>query len=65
MLDRRIGETSQTCHPKGKTYRDAQLGEFIHSVAVEHALENEVIYKRKPAREKHREDETAAEWQPP
>jgi hypothetical protein len=51
-LHRRAGEThqidcteslgniyrniSQTCCLKGKTYRDAQLGELIHSIAVEH-----------------------------
>jgi hypothetical protein len=59
MLDRRIWKTSpidgkeclgniygngsQTCHPKDKTYRYAQLGEFVHSIAVEHALKHEVI----------------------
>jgi hypothetical protein len=36
------GNGSQICHPKGKTYRDTQLGELIHSVAVEHAPEHEV-----------------------
>jgi hypothetical protein len=30
------GSVSQTCRSKGKTYRDAQLGEHIHSVAVEY-----------------------------
>jgi hypothetical protein len=55
------GNRSQTCRPKGKTYRDAQLGELIHSVAVEHTPEHEVICGSKPAGKKHRECETAAE----
>jgi hypothetical protein len=41
------------------------LGELIHSIAVEHAPEHEVICGSKPAREKHREGETATEQQPP
>jgi hypothetical protein len=69
MLDRRTWETcpidcteslgniygnrSQTCRSKDKTYRDAQLGELVHFIAVEHAGE------------KHEEGETVAEWQPP
>jgi hypothetical protein len=73
MLDRRTGEThpidctkslgniygngSQTGCPKGKTYRDAQLGELVHSVAVEHALEHEVVCGSKPAGEKGGESE--------
>jgi hypothetical protein len=56
---------SQTCHLKGKTYRDAQLGELIHSVMVEHTPEHEVIYGSEPAGEKRKEGETAAECQPP
>jgi hypothetical protein len=56
---------SQTCHPKGKTYRYAQLGELVHSVVVEHKLEHEVACRSEPAGEKHVEGETAAEWQPP
>jgi hypothetical protein len=43
------GNESQTCHPKGKTYRYAQLGELVHSAAVKHVLEHEVIYGSKPA----------------
>jgi hypothetical protein len=31
-----------------KTYRDAQLGELIHSIAVEHASEYEVVCGSKP-----------------
>jgi hypothetical protein len=65
MLDRRTGEThlinciealgniygngSQTCCLKGKTYKDAQLGELVHSVAVEHTLGHEVVCRSKPA----------------
>jgi hypothetical protein len=69
MLDQRIGKTrlincteslsniygngSQTCRPKGKTYRDGQLGELVHSIAVEHAPEHEVLCGSKPAGKKH------------
>jgi hypothetical protein len=55
------GNKSQTCHPKSKTYRYAQLRELVHSIVVEHTLENEVIYGSKSAGEKHREGETAIE----
>jgi hypothetical protein len=81
MLDRRTWEAclidcteglgniyvkgSQTYHPKGKTYRYIQLGELVHSVAAEHAPEHKIIYGSKPIGEKHREDETTTEWQPP
>jgi hypothetical protein len=77
MLDRRAWEAcpidyteglgniyeniSQTCHLEGKTYRYAQLGELDRSVVVEHTLEHKVICGSKPAGEKHREGETAAE----
>jgi hypothetical protein len=37
------GNRFQTYHPKGKTYRYAQLGELVHSIAVENTLEHEVI----------------------
>jgi hypothetical protein len=37
-----IREWIQTCHPKGKTYRDAQLGELVHSIAVEQLPEHEL-----------------------
>jgi hypothetical protein len=46
-LDNIYGNRSQTCHPKGKTYKYAQLGEPVHSIAVEHALKHEVIYRSK------------------
>jgi hypothetical protein len=42
------GNMSQTCHPKGKTYRDAQLGELIYSIVVEHTLEHELVYGSEP-----------------
>jgi hypothetical protein len=51
----------QTCRPKGKTYRDAQLRELVHSVMVEHAPEHEVVCGSKPTGEKRDEDDTAAE----
>jgi hypothetical protein len=49
----------------GKSYRDAQLGELVHSVAVEHVPKHEVIYWSEPIVEKHIEGETTAEQQPP
>jgi hypothetical protein len=54
------GNKSQTCRLKGKTYRDAQLEELIHSVMVEHASKHEVVCGRNPAGEKHEEGETTA-----
>jgi hypothetical protein len=59
------GNGSQTCCLKGKTYRDAQLGELVHSIVVKHAPEHEVGCGSKPVREKHREGETTAEQEPP
>jgi hypothetical protein len=56
---------SQTYRPKGKTYIDAQPGELIHSITVDHASEHEVICRSKPIGEKRRESKTVAEWQPP
>jgi hypothetical protein len=53
------------CHPKGKTYRDAQLGELVHSVMIEHAPEHEAIYVSIPTGEKRGQGETATERQPP
>jgi hypothetical protein len=46
-LDNIYGNRLQTCRPKGKTYRYAQLGELVCSVTVEHALEHEVICRIK------------------
>jgi hypothetical protein len=59
------GKGSQTYHPNGKTYRDAQLGELVHSVALEHALDHEVVCGSEPAGEKRGEGETATKQQPP
>jgi hypothetical protein len=59
------GNGSQTCHLKGKTYRDAQMEEIVHSVVVEQTPKHEVIYGSEPVREKCAEDETAAERQSP
>jgi hypothetical protein len=49
----------------GKTYRDTQLDELVHSITVEHAPEHEVVCESELTQEKHGEDETAAERQPP
>jgi hypothetical protein len=56
---------SQSCHPKGKTCRDTQLEELVHSVTVEHAPEHKVIYGSEPVGEKRGEDEIAVERQSP
>jgi hypothetical protein len=61
ILGNIYGSISQTCHPKGKTYRDAQLGELVHSVVIEHALEYGVAYRGEPVGEKHGEGEISAE----
>jgi hypothetical protein len=34
------GNRCQACRSKGKTYIDAQLGELVHSITIEHALEH-------------------------
>jgi hypothetical protein len=57
------GNGSQACHLKGKTYRDAQLGELVHSDTVEHTLEHEVICGNEPVGEKCGEGETAGAQQ--
>jgi hypothetical protein len=59
------GNESQACWPKGKTYRDAQLGELVHSVAVGHTPEHGVACGSELAVEKCGEGETTAERQPP
>jgi hypothetical protein len=56
---------SQACYPKGKTYRDAQLREIDHSVAVDHMSEHEVACWSEPAGEKCGEGETAGGRQSP
>jgi hypothetical protein len=59
------GNESQICYPKGKTYRDAQLGELVHSIMVEYVSEHEAICGSEPIGEKHGEGETATEQLPP
>jgi hypothetical protein len=56
--------SQQTCHPKGKTYRDAQLGELVHSIVVEQLPEHKLVCGSEPAWER-REGEAVAEHQPP
>jgi hypothetical protein len=56
------GSRSQICCSKGKTYRDAQLGEHIHSVTVEYALEHEVVCRSEPTEEKRGESAVATTW---
>jgi hypothetical protein len=51
-LGNKYGNRSQICHPKGKTYKDAQLRELVHSVVIEHVLEHKVICWSEPAGEK-------------
>jgi hypothetical protein len=63
-LGQHIREQIYTCHPDGKTYRDAQLGEFVHSVAVEQLPEHELVCGSEPAWERG-EDEPVIEQQPP
>jgi hypothetical protein len=50
---------------KDKTYIDAQLGELVHSITVEHVSEHEVVYGSEPTGEKREEGKTAAEQQTP
>jgi hypothetical protein len=63
-LGQHIRERIQTYHPKGKTYRDAQLGELVHSISIEQLPEYELACESEPAWE-HGEDEAVAEQQPP
>jgi hypothetical protein len=53
-----------TCHPKGKTYKDVELGELVHSVVVEQLPEHELVCGSEPAWE-HGEGQVVAERQPP
>jgi hypothetical protein len=64
-LDNIYRNGSPACHSKGKIYRDAQLRELVHSVAIENAPEHVVTYGSEPAGEKCGEGETAARQQPP
>jgi hypothetical protein len=59
------GNRSQACCSKGKIYRDAQLGELVHSVTVEYVLKHGVTYRGEPVGEKRGEGETSAKRQPP
>jgi hypothetical protein len=59
------GNRSQICHPKGKTYRDAQLRELVRSITVDHVPEHGVVCRSEPTREKYGEGETATGQQPP
>jgi hypothetical protein len=43
-LTQHIRERIQTCHPKDKTYKDAQLGELVHSITVEQLPKHELAY---------------------
>jgi hypothetical protein len=45
--------------------RCSVAGEFVHSVAVEHASKHEVVCGSEPAGEKHGEGKTTAEQQLP
>jgi hypothetical protein len=47
------GNRSQICRSKDKTYRDVQLRELVHSIAVELTPEHEVIYMSEPMTEPH------------
>jgi hypothetical protein len=55
------GNRSQACRSKGKTYRNTQLGELIHSITIERAPEHRVAYRGEPVGEKRGEGETSAE----
>jgi hypothetical protein len=64
-LDNIYENRSHAYHPKGKTYRDAQLGELVHSVTVKRVPEHGVAYRGEPVGEKRGEGETSAERQSP
>jgi hypothetical protein len=63
-LGQHILEQIQTCHPKGKTYRDAQLGELVHSITVKQLSEHELSCGSEHVWERG-EGEAVAEQQPP
>jgi hypothetical protein len=48
-IGQHIREQIQACHSKGKTYRDAQLRELVHSVAVEKLSEHKLVCKSESA----------------
>jgi hypothetical protein len=39
---------SQVYNPKAKTYKDAQLGELVHSIVIEHTPGHGVAYGSEP-----------------
>jgi hypothetical protein len=51
-IEQHIREQIHACHPKGKIYRDAQLGELVHSVAVDQLPEHELTCGSEPAWER-------------
>jgi hypothetical protein len=63
-LGQYIRERIQICHPKGKTYRDTQLGELVHFITVEQLPEHKHACGSEPAWERG-EGEAVAEQQPP
>jgi hypothetical protein len=65
ILGNIYGNRSQSCRLRGKTYKDTQLGELVHSVVVEHTSEHGVAYRGEPIGEKREEGETSVELQPP
>jgi hypothetical protein len=58
------GNGSRYVTPNGKTYRDAQLRELIHSITIEQLLEHELTCGSEPACERG-EGEAIAEQQQP
>jgi hypothetical protein len=57
-------EQIQTCHLKGKTYRDAQLRELVHSVMVKQLPKHKLACVSEPGW-KREEAEAIAEQQLP
>jgi hypothetical protein len=47
-----IRERIRACHLKGKTYRDAQLGELVYSVVVGQLPEHELACGSEPTWER-------------
>jgi hypothetical protein len=63
-LVQHIWKWMQTCHPKGKTYKDAQPGELVYSIVIEQLPEHELACGSEPAWERG-EGEVVTEQQPP
>jgi hypothetical protein len=51
-------------HVTRRVKLNAHLGELVHRITVEHALEHEVICGSKPTCEKYEKGKTATEQQP-